>query len=294
MHLARARAGSETDAAGHRASALDEFKQELAIDPTNANAAYEAGEIHRQAGRLDEARTFFEAAVSHYPEFEQALVALGRVLVALKTPAAAVPLLEKATTLDPRDEVGFYQLSLAHRALGNAAAQQKALAEYQRLRDEQSKVREPIARLRLTWSSPARRSDVLTLGPPWWRRASARPTRAGRPEGLRHRTTRVNSGPKAGYSWSQDWRAQAAARSSSSSRSRALRVSEAARSNSARASSNAAELHEQVAAHARQQVIALRASARPTSASTISRPAAGPTAIDDGDRAIQLDDRATA
>ncbi len=146
VHLARARAGSESDAAGHRASALDEFKQELAIDPTNANAAYEAGEIHRQAGRLDEARTFFEAAVSHYPEFEEALVGLGRVLVALGTPAAAVPLLEKATTLDPRDEVGFYQLSLAHRALGNAAAQQKALAEYQRLRDEQSRAREPIAR----------------------------------------------------------------------------------------------------------------------------------------------------
>ena len=49
-----------------------------------------------------------------------------------------------------------------------------------------------------------------------------------------------------------------AARSSSSARSRSLRVSSAACSNSARASSTPAELGEQVAAHAREQVVALQ------------------------------------
>ena len=55
---------------------------------------------------------------------------------------------------------------------------------------------------------------------------------------------------------------QARARSSSSARSRALRVSAAARSNSARASSWRPSFDQQVAAHARQQVVALRAPAR--------------------------------
>ena len=36
--------------------------------------------------------------------------------------------------LKPNDEVAFYQLAQAHRALGHDAAQQKALAEFERLR----------------------------------------------------------------------------------------------------------------------------------------------------------------
>ena len=40
----------------------------------------------------------------------------------------------KAISLNPRDEVAFYQLAQAHRALGQEAEQQKALAEFERLR----------------------------------------------------------------------------------------------------------------------------------------------------------------
>ena len=145
--LSRARAAtSEADAVKLRAEALAELQQELAMDPSNANAAYEAGEIHRQGGQLKQARAFFETAVSHYPEFEEALVGLGRTLIALGTPAPAVPLLEKARTLNPQHEVAFYQLSMAHRALGNTAAQEKALAEYQRLREEKARKQETTTR----------------------------------------------------------------------------------------------------------------------------------------------------
>ena len=51
--------------------------------PTNANAAYEIGEMHRKAGQLDAgARRPSRRAVTHYPEFEEALVGLGRTLIA--------------------------------------------------------------------------------------------------------------------------------------------------------------------------------------------------------------------
>jgi tetratricopeptide (TPR) repeat protein len=144
--LARARASTaDADPAPSRERAKSELAAELTIDPSNANAAYELGELHRQAGELDQARTFFERAITHYPEFEEGLVGLGRTLVALGKPADAVPHLVKATTIVPTDSVAFYQLAQAYRALGNSAEQGKALAAYQRLRADAGR-QEPIVR----------------------------------------------------------------------------------------------------------------------------------------------------
>jgi tetratricopeptide (TPR) repeat protein len=136
--------GSDADAQRSRAEAASEFEQELGLDPTNASAAYELGEMQRQSGQLDKARELFEAAVGHYPEFEEAQVGLGRVLIALAKPELALPHLRKAVALNPGSEVPQYQLSLAYRALGNTAEQQKALAEFQRLKSEKARGQEPL------------------------------------------------------------------------------------------------------------------------------------------------------
>jgi tetratricopeptide (TPR) repeat protein len=115
--------------------AAQEFEQELQIDPTNANAAYELGELHRKRAQFDEAIELFQMAVKADPEFEEALVGLGRTLTAVGKPADALPLLKTATALDPTDDVAYYQLALAFRGVGNEAEQRTALAEFQRLRD---------------------------------------------------------------------------------------------------------------------------------------------------------------
>ena len=78
MLLSRSAQGNG-DAAAETA-ALDEFAQELLIDPSNANAAYEIGESLRKSGQLDKAIESFTKAVESYPEFEEALVGLGRTL----------------------------------------------------------------------------------------------------------------------------------------------------------------------------------------------------------------------
>ena len=88
--LARAKASGEEAAAASRDEAVKEFAQELALDPTSASAAYELGEAHRRSGELDEARRFLEAAVDHYPDFEEAQLALGRVLLAAGEPKPAL------------------------------------------------------------------------------------------------------------------------------------------------------------------------------------------------------------
>jgi len=130
-----------------QAEALKEFEQELQLDPTNANAAYELAEIHRRAGRVDKAREFFETALKYYPDFEEAQVGLSRALITLGKPDLALPHLRKAISLNPRNEVSHYQLSQIYKALGNTAEQQKALAEFQRLRNQKSSQPEAIKAL---------------------------------------------------------------------------------------------------------------------------------------------------
>lgn len=133
VHLARAR--PPLAAADAETRAAEEFENELRIDPTNANAAYELGELRRKAGDLGRARELLAQAVEHYPDFEEGQVGLGRVLIAQGQPELALPHLEKATTLDPEDDVAFFHLWQAHRALGNTEEEQRARVEFQRLRD---------------------------------------------------------------------------------------------------------------------------------------------------------------
>ena len=114
--------------------AMQAFLAELKIDPTNANAAYEVGEIHRRAGEFEPARQYFEQAIRSYPSFEQARLGLAQTLLSLDAPADALTHLQAAIEINPRNEVSFYRLAQAQRLLGNQEEQRKALAEYQRLR----------------------------------------------------------------------------------------------------------------------------------------------------------------
>jgi tetratricopeptide (TPR) repeat protein len=159
-----ARSQKESAQAADEAAALEAFEQELAVDPTHASAAYEIGELHRKAGRLDNAREFFETALTHYPEFEEARVALGRTLVALSKPELAVPHLQKAIALNPSSEVAYYQLAQAYRALGDAPAQEKALAAFERLQSAASRRSGPpnLSRPEVT----EQRLDGKTTGKP--------------------------------------------------------------------------------------------------------------------------------
>lgn len=130
--LARAR---ETTSDTDQTDAHKAFLEELRIDPTSANAAYELAELHRRAGELQEARGLFEQALRHYPRFEQALVGLGRTLISLDHPDLALPLLLAAAERNPASTVAQYLLARAYRDLGRTADHKNALAEFTRLRD---------------------------------------------------------------------------------------------------------------------------------------------------------------
>lgn len=130
--IGRSLLASSQDANAQQAAR--EFEQELQLDPTNANAAYELGEIHRKSSNLEEAQKQFEVALENYPDFEEARLGLAGVLIAKNQHQQALPHLEKAIALNPANEVAYFRLAQVHRALGNAAEQKRALAEFQRLR----------------------------------------------------------------------------------------------------------------------------------------------------------------
>ncbi len=58
---------------------------------------------------------------------------LGGVLVDSQKPEAAVAPLERATRINPDDDVAWYRLARAYRAMGRMQDNAKALGEYRRI-----------------------------------------------------------------------------------------------------------------------------------------------------------------
>lgn len=123
----------DTQKSEDRDAAMREFAAELAIDPANGNAAYELANIEIDQGQFEKAHSLLEGVVKRYPDFEEALVALGRVDLETHDAAQAVATLKRATQLKPDDDVAWYRLSLAQRAVGNKEGQVEALATFRKI-----------------------------------------------------------------------------------------------------------------------------------------------------------------
>jgi tetratricopeptide (TPR) repeat protein len=116
-----------------REAAQREFKAELEIDPGNGNARYELASIQADLGNLDDARKLYEDVLQRYPDFEEALVGLGGVLLDSQKEAEAVGPLERATGLNPEDDVAWYRLARAYRGAGRMQDRARAFAEFRRI-----------------------------------------------------------------------------------------------------------------------------------------------------------------
>jgi tetratricopeptide (TPR) repeat protein len=133
--LGRVYLGRFRDAANpqDRDAAVREFTAELSVDPGNGNAAYELAYLQAKAGKLEEAGKEYRQLIQQYPDFEEALVGLAGVELAMQEPAQAATLLEHATRLRPDDEVAWWRLAQADRATGNSQGQRQALATFQKI-----------------------------------------------------------------------------------------------------------------------------------------------------------------
>jgi tetratricopeptide (TPR) repeat protein len=130
VYLGRFREGGRPQ---DRDAAMKEFNAELTNDPRNGNAAYELAYLQAESGNSSAAAEQYERVVRMYPDFEEALVGLAGIDLTDQKAAQAAPLLERAVKLRPGDEVAWWRLAQADRAVGNREGQEKALAAFNKL-----------------------------------------------------------------------------------------------------------------------------------------------------------------
>jgi len=127
-----------------REEAEEAFKAELALDPGNVNALCRLGDLYLSAGtaRLDEAYQSYDRAVQLQPNFSNAQLGLGKVLIRMgKNPEALVHLRE-AARLDPIDSTAHYLLAQTYRRLGQMPDADREIKLFQDLEDSRKKIHE--------------------------------------------------------------------------------------------------------------------------------------------------------
>ncbi len=115
------------------AQAKSEFEQELAVAGNNADAEYELGEIDREQARPEAAIARFGSAVRLQPDFVEAQIALAKTLLEQGRAAEALPRLQRAAQVEPRNKVPHYLLGTAYKALGQADRANQEFAAYKQL-----------------------------------------------------------------------------------------------------------------------------------------------------------------
>jgi len=113
--------------------AKKEFQQELEIDPNNAGAEYVLGEMARQDSQWPDALKHFSRATELDAGFGDAFLGLGTTLLSAKRFAEAIPPLETAVKLEPRNPGAHYSLATALTRAGRKQDAEKEFAIHRQM-----------------------------------------------------------------------------------------------------------------------------------------------------------------
>jgi len=134
--------GSEYRNLGKSQEAEEAFQRELEIDPNNVLARYKLGVLTVEKGDGAKGKELIEAALREKPGLLHVDYNLGRAEMLLGNDAAAAQHLEYATTAAGSDldvvEQAWYQLGIVYRRLHRMEEAQKAMATFQKLKDEEA------------------------------------------------------------------------------------------------------------------------------------------------------------
>jgi tetratricopeptide (TPR) repeat protein len=131
------RAGRALLMSSHSADSLSgaqrEFEAELALNPTDAVAEYELGQILLTQQKPREALPHLERSVQLNGSFPEALIALAKMKLETKANDEAISLLERAVRLVPSSEAARYSLMMAYRDAGRTQDALREKAELEKL-----------------------------------------------------------------------------------------------------------------------------------------------------------------
>jgi tetratricopeptide (TPR) repeat protein len=113
--------------------AKKEFQAELEIDPANAGAEYVLGELARQGGQWPDAIQHFSRATELDAGFGDAFLGLGTSLLSAKRFSEAIPPLETAVKLEPRNPAAHYSLATALTRAGRKEDADKEFAIHRQM-----------------------------------------------------------------------------------------------------------------------------------------------------------------
>jgi tetratricopeptide (TPR) repeat protein len=134
--------GTEYRLAGKMQEAEQAYLKELEIDPENITAQYKLGVIAIEMGNPARGKSLIEGALRVKSDLRHSEYNLGRAEMLLGNDDAAARHLERATTAAGSDpevvEQSWYQLGIADRRLHRMEDAQKAMATFQKLKDEES------------------------------------------------------------------------------------------------------------------------------------------------------------
>ena len=131
-HLGRALLQQSHDP-GILEQARKEFEAELGLNPSDAAAEYQVGQILIAEQNQTAAAVHLERAAKLRPDFPEALIAVARLRAESRQYTEAIALLERAVKLQPRNEPAHYNLMLAYRNAGRTADAQREKEELDKL-----------------------------------------------------------------------------------------------------------------------------------------------------------------
>ena len=108
----------ESHSADSLETARQEFETELRLNPSDAAAEYQIGQILLAQQKPAEAGKRYERALALKPKFAEALLALGKVRLDEKQFSESIALLQQAAALLPKSEAAHYALMIAYRNSG--------------------------------------------------------------------------------------------------------------------------------------------------------------------------------
>ena len=134
--------GTQYRLAGKTQEAEQAYLKELEIDPQNITAQYKLGVLAIEKGDAARGKSLIETALRVRPDLQHSDYNLGRAEMLLGNDAAAAQHFERATSAAGSDpdvvEQSWYQLGIVYRRLHRIDEAQKAMAAFQKLKDEEA------------------------------------------------------------------------------------------------------------------------------------------------------------
>jgi tetratricopeptide (TPR) repeat protein len=150
IHLELGDALSNSTNPAIKSQAEAEYKLAVELNPLDERALCRQAEIEADHGDVDKAFADYTSAIRLAPADIDAQLGLAKVLLAMRKPDAAQPILEKVLQLEPENEAAHYQLSRLYWQEGRKDDANREVELYKKYRAMKKKLRELYQELRIT------------------------------------------------------------------------------------------------------------------------------------------------